>query len=260
MSQLTEPIFEIHDMEDMIDVINSDPDYLRVAKGPLTEINKADLATTLMSLEEGDSLVAEGTNSGMLTRDSQIPGNLEVQGQTVLSRTQRRDAHRRTSLRLDIPSFKSMETGVPVASRFAPSAPRAAPRISGVCYLTTDPELRTYAMEETLEEKVSEIIHDSNDAVQSPERFCLLIKMSDDIDKVLFKLKVNQEVLAKLMLKPLDVDTQIAIETRAAFGENLYGRIRVLIQPLADQRKLKDKLERERMVTFATIHKDMMKK
>ena len=130
MSQLTEPIFEIHDMDDMIDVLSSDPDYLKAVKGPLAEIREADLTTTFMGL--GESLVAEGTSSGTLTKDSQTPSSLEGQDQTVLSRTQRRDAHRRASLRLDIPSFKSLETGGQVASRFAPLLPGLPPALA-VC-------------------------------------------------------------------------------------------------------------------------------
>ena len=252
MSQLTEPIFDIQNMEDMVNTINSGSDYLRIAEGPIAEINKANPVATFKDSEEGYSLVAEGTNSGMITKDNQTPSSLEIQDQKVMSRTQRRDAHRRASLRLDIPSFKSMETGGQVASRFAPFAPRAALRIGEMCCLTTDSELM-------LEEKVSEIIHNSDEALKSPEWLGLLMTSSDDIDKVLSKLKVNQEILVKLLLKPLDGDNQIAVERRAAFGESQYHKIRVLIASLENQRKIRDNLERERMITFATIHKDMMK-
>lgn len=251
MSQLTEPIFEIQDMEDMVSTMNSGSDYLRVAGGPIAEINKEISIATSKDLEEGYSLVVEGTNSRMATKDNQTPGSLEIQDQMVLSTTQRRDAYAKASLRLDIPGFTSMETGGRVASRFAPFASRPAPRVGGD--LTMDSGL-------TPEERVSEILHDSNEAIKSPERFCLLVKTSDDIDKVLFKLKINQEILVKLLLKPLEGDNQVAVERRVAFGENQYGKIRILIASLESQRKARDNLERERMITFATIHKDMMGK
>ena len=83
--------------------------------------------------------------------------------------------------------------------------------------------------------------------------------LEDDIDKLLFKLKVNQEILAKLLLKPLDRTTQLAIKTRAVFGETLYHRIGDLIKPPTEQSSWRDRQERERIVRFSMPPKSIRK-
>ena len=75
--------------------------------------------------------------------------------------------------------------------------------------------------------------------------------MSDDIDKLLFKLSVNQEILAGLLLKPLDKDTRIAIRMRATFGESLYRRIRSFISPHIEESTRGCRPEGERTVRFS---------
>ena len=250
MSQLIEPIFDIdiHDMDDIIDVINSDSEHSVMVKGPLAEIMEADPVTTFMGFEESGSLVAGGNNSEKPTEGDQVPDSLEYQRQRVMSRTQRRDAHRRASLRLDIPSLGSQESGGQVASRFAPSVPKAAPRISSMYYLTKNPELRIRAMDNT----VSETVQNADEAA---EQFCLLMKVTDDIGQLLFKLRVNQELMTALLLKPLDRTNQLAIETRAGFRKSLYHRVGELVRQLVQQNNWRDRQERERIAKFSLLPK-----
>ena len=214
MSRFIEPIFEIQHMEDIIEVVNSDPDFSReVKEGPLAEIQEAGLVTTLVDLEECEPFMAEGLSPEMLLNDDQTLDDSVGLYKAVLTRTQRRAKQRRASLRLEIPNPNAPGTGEQVASRFAP---RAAPRISSMCYLTTEPELRTHE----IESKVSDVIQGINDGIENLDQFCLMMMMSDDIDKLLFKLSVNQEILAGLLLKPLSQETRIAIRMRATFGES----------------------------------------
>ena len=152
-------------------------------------------------------------------------------------------------MRLEIPNPNAPGTGEQVASRFAP---RAAPRISSMCYLTTEPELRTHE----IESKVSEVIQGINDGIENLDQFCLMMMMSDDIDKLLLKLSVNQEILAGLLLKPFSKETRIAIRMRATFGESLYQRIRSFISPHVEECIRQDRKGGEKTVRLTRSSTD----
>ena len=242
-------IFEIHDIDDVIEVLNSDLRNIREAESPTRGVLPPCYADVVKLGEQSSSEEETPEQPEGDQGDEDTPSDPEGYYQTAMSRAQRRAMmRRRASLTLDIPSRTAEGMGSGAPNRFAPTV---TPRISSMCHLLREPTIHALAMEREVE-MMGQANEETESKMQELEKFCLAMLISDDLDKLMFKLSVNQSLVTGLLLKPRTPGNRVAIKIRTRFGEALYQQIRILVNEVKTEKyDKKDKANRERIVRFA---------